>query len=169
MVSVGVVGDAAHLLQGRGTPDQIFAEEVADCPSIAERLDGSEKIAGLDVVKEYSYTTERPPATAGCSSATPGASSIRCIRPACDFALKSGQLAADCIVEGFQKNDLSGAQLGKWVPDFDDGTNWVRKLVLANQNTSAPGNRGWMPAFRAPEVIRLLHFSRSMDIPTSYA
>ena len=59
VVSVGVVGDAIHLLQGRGTPDQIFAEEVADCPSIAERLEGAEKIAGLDVVKEYSYTTEQ--------------------------------------------------------------------------------------------------------------
>ena len=59
IVSVGVVGDASYLLQGRGTPDEIFAEEVADCPSVAERLAGAEQAAELAVVKEYSYSTER--------------------------------------------------------------------------------------------------------------
>jgi flavin-dependent dehydrogenase len=131
VVSVGVVGDAGHLLQGRGTPDQIFAEEVADCPSIAERLAGSERIAGLDVVKEYSYATER---SAGDGWVFVG-DAWGFIDPLYSsgvyFALKSGQLAADAIVEGFQTNDLSGAQLGKWVPEFAKGTNWVRKLVLA--------------------------------------
>jgi flavin-dependent dehydrogenase len=131
VVSVGVVGDAGHLLQGRGTPDQIFAEEVADCPSIAERLAGSEKIAGLDVVKEYSYATER---SAGDGWVFVG-DAWGFIDPLYSsgvwFALKSGQLAADAIVEGFQTNNLTGAQLGKWVPEFAKGTNWVRKLVLA--------------------------------------
>ena len=121
VVSVGVVGDAGHLLQGRGTPDQIFAEEVADCPSIAERLAGSEKIAGLDVVKEYSYATER---SAGDGWVFVG-DAWGFIDPLYSsgvwFALKSGQLAADAIIEGFQKNDLSAAQLGKWVPDFRQG------------------------------------------------
>ena len=130
VVSVGVVGDAAHLLQGRGTPDQIFAEEVADCPSIAERLAGAEKIAGLDVVKEYSYTTEQ---AAGDGWVFVG-DAWGFIDPLYSsgvwFALKSGQLAADCIIEGLQKNDLSAAQLGKWAPEFNVGTNWVRKLVL---------------------------------------
>jgi flavin-dependent dehydrogenase len=47
------------------------------------------------------------------------------------FALKSGQLAADAVVEGLRKNDTSAEQLGKWVPAFNIGTNWVRKLVRA--------------------------------------
>jgi len=131
VVSVGVVGDAAHLLQGRGTPDQIFAEEVADCPSIAERLAGSEKIAGLDVVKEYSYSTERSAGDGWLFVGDAWGFIDPLYSSGVYFALKSGQLAADAIVEGFQKNDLSAAQLGKWVPEFAKGTNWVRKLVLA--------------------------------------
>lgn len=132
VVSVGVVGDAAYVLQpGRGTPEEIFAQEVADCPSIAERLAGSEKIAGLDVVKEYSYATER---SAGDGWVFVG-DAWGFIDPLYSsgvwFALKSGQLAADAIVEGLQTNNLTGAQLGKWVPEFAKGTNWVRKLVLA--------------------------------------
>jgi flavin-dependent dehydrogenase len=45
------------------------------------------------------------------------------------FAMKSGELAADAIVEGFSKDDLSASQLGNWSAEFDAGTNWIRKLV----------------------------------------
>lgn len=131
VVSVGVVGDAAHLLQGRGTPEQIFAEEVADCPSIAERLAGSERIAGLDVVKEYSYTTEQAAGNGWVFVGDAWGFIDPLYSSGVWFALKSGQLAADCIIEGLKKNDVSAAQLGKWAPDFNVGTNWVRKLVLA--------------------------------------
>ena len=131
VVSVGVVGDAEHLLQDRGTPDQIFAEEVADCPSIAERLAGSEKIAGLDVVKEYSYTTEQPAGNGWVFVGDAWGFIDPLYSSGVWFALKSGQLAADSIIEGLKNNDVSAAQLGKWVPEFNVGTNWVRKLVLA--------------------------------------
>ena len=47
------------------------------------------------------------------------------------FALKSGQLAADTIIEGLRNGDTTGAQLGKWVPDFTRGTTWVKKLAEA--------------------------------------
>ena len=47
------------------------------------------------------------------------------------FALKSGQLAADAILEGLRKGDTSAAQLGSWVNDFAVGTSWVRKLAEA--------------------------------------
>ena len=58
VVSIGVVGDADYFFgKGAGTPDEIFAREVADCPAMAQRLAGTEKVAGLDVVKEYSYAT----------------------------------------------------------------------------------------------------------------
>jgi flavin-dependent dehydrogenase len=47
------------------------------------------------------------------------------------IALKSGELAADAIVEGLNSGDLSAAQLGKWSPEFTAATRWVRKLVDA--------------------------------------
>jgi flavin-dependent dehydrogenase len=131
VVSIGVVGDAEHVLQGRGTPEQIFAEEVADCPSIAERLAGSERIAGLDVVREYSYSTECPAGDGWVFVGDAWGFIDPLYSSGVYFALKSGELAADAIVEGLQKNDLSGAQLGKWAPEFARATNWVRKLVLA--------------------------------------
>jgi flavin-dependent dehydrogenase len=132
VVSIGCVSDADYFFrQGAGTPDEIFAAEVADCPAMAQRLAGTEKVAGLDVVKEYSYTTGK---SSGDGWVLVG-DSWGFIDPIYSsgvfFALKSGQLAADAIVEGLQSGDTSGAQLGKWVDKFAIGTSWVRKLAEA--------------------------------------
>ncbi len=45
------------------------------------------------------------------------------------LALKSGELAADAICEGFEKNDLSAAQLGRWGDSFNHGVDRMRRLV----------------------------------------
>lgn len=131
VVSIGVVGDADYLLSGRGSPQQAFDEEVADCPAIADRLAGAELVAGLDVVKEFSYTTDR---ASGDSWVLVG-DAWGFIDPIYSsglwFALKSGELAADCIVEGLHSGDTSAAQLGRWVPEFSVAANWIRKLVCA--------------------------------------
>jgi flavin-dependent dehydrogenase len=132
VVSIGVVGDADYFFQlGAGTPEEIFAGEVADCPAMAQRLEGAEKVAGLDVVKEYSYATSN---SSGDGWVLVG-DSWGFIDPIYSsgvwFALKSGQLAADAIIEGLRNGDTSGKQLGKWVPEFSRGTTWVRKLAEA--------------------------------------
>ena len=132
VVSIGVVGDADYFFRpGAGTPDEIFAHEVADCPAMAKRLEGTEKVAGLDVVKEYSYATNR---ASGDGWVLVG-DSWGFIDPIYSsgvwFALKSGQLAADAIIEGLQTGNTTGEQLGKWIPDFAKGTTWVRKLAEA--------------------------------------
>jgi flavin-dependent dehydrogenase len=132
IVSIGVVGDADYFFRpGAGTPEEIFAAEVADCPSMAKRLEGTEKVAGLDIVKEYSYATSR---SSGDGWVLVG-DSWGFIDPIYSsgvwFALKSGQLAADAIIEGLRAGNTTGEQLGKWVPDFARGTTWVKKLAEA--------------------------------------
>jgi flavin-dependent dehydrogenase len=132
VVSIGVVGDADYFFRpGAGTPEEIFSQEVADCPAMAKRLEGAEIVAGLDVVKEYSYSTAQ---SSGEGWVLVG-DSWGFIDPIYSsgvwFALKSGQLAADAIIEGLRNGDTSGEQLGKWVPEFAQGTAWVRKLAEA--------------------------------------
>jgi flavin-dependent dehydrogenase len=132
VVSIGCVSDADYFFRkDAGTPDEIFAAEVADCPAMAQRLEGTEKVAGLDVVKEYSYTTGK---SSGDGWVLVG-DSWGFIDPIYSsgvyFALKSGQLAADAITAGLRKGDTTGPQLGKWVDDFATGTSWVRKLAEA--------------------------------------
>jgi hypothetical protein len=45
------------------------------------------------------------------------------------LALKSGELAADAIVEGLKSGDTSAAQIGKWGPAFNTGVDRMRRLV----------------------------------------
>jgi flavin-dependent dehydrogenase len=132
VVSIGCVSDADYFFRkDAGTTEEIFAQEVADCPAMAKRLEGTELVAGLDVVKEYSYTTGR---SSGDGWVLVG-DSWGFIDPIYSsgvyFALKSGQLAADAIIEGFETGDTSARQLGKWVDEFALGTSWVRKLAEA--------------------------------------
>ncbi|MFV2068163.1 MAG: NAD(P)/FAD-dependent oxidoreductase, partial [Pirellulales bacterium] len=47
------------------------------------------------------------------------------------FAPKSGEMAADCLIDGLAKGDTSAAQLGGWTAEFSAATAWVRKLVDA--------------------------------------
>jgi len=45
------------------------------------------------------------------------------------LALRSGEMAADAIVEGLRTGDLSGEKLGHWGPLFNEGVDRMRRLV----------------------------------------
>ena len=45
------------------------------------------------------------------------------------LALKSGELAADAIVEGLRNGDTSRSQIGKWEDGYVEGMNRMRRLV----------------------------------------
>ena len=131
LVSVGVVGDNDFLLRGRGSPSKVFVEELATCPTLEDWLAGAEPADELRVVKEFSYSTSR---SAGAGWVLVG-DAWGFIDPIYSsgvyFALKSGELAADAILDGLRTNDLSANMLGRWVKDFSRQTNLIRKLVAA--------------------------------------
>jgi flavin-dependent dehydrogenase len=131
VTSVGVVGDVGLLLRRRSTTEHAFAEEVARCPGIAERLAGAERIGELKIVKEFSYSTEQ---AAGDGWVLVG-DAWGFIDPIYSsgvfFALKSAEMAADAIIDGLQRGNTSGEQLGRWAPEFSEATRWIRKLVDA--------------------------------------
>jgi hypothetical protein len=94
-------------------------------------MEGSTQVDELIVAKEFSYLTDR---SAGDGWVLVG-DAWGFIDPVYSsgvfFALKSGELASECIVDALKANDPSAERLGKWVPGFSQKTNWVRKLVHA--------------------------------------
>ena len=131
VVSVGVVGDHKALLQGRGKPEDVFAEELEKCPGVQRRVANAKRVGDFNVAKEFSYTTKQH---AGDGWVLVG-DAFGFIDPVYSsgvfLALKSGELAADAVVEGLKKGDLSASQLGSWTPEFKAGMVWIRKLVHA--------------------------------------
>ncbi|MFT5522233.1 MAG: flavin-dependent dehydrogenase [Pirellulaceae bacterium] len=136
ITSIGVVGDTDYLLKGRGTPSEVFLEELEKCENMQGRLQDATLTSEFRVAKEFSYaTTQR----AGNGWVLTG-DAYGFIDPIYSsgvyFALRTGELAADAIIEGFQKDDLSAEQLGKWTKEFDQGSLWIRKLVSAYYSKS---------------------------------
>jgi flavin-dependent dehydrogenase len=132
VTSLGVVGDTDYLLRGRGTPAEIFEEELAKCPALQQRMTGATRaVEDTHVAREFSYKAEQP---AGDGWVLTG-DALGFVDPIYSsgvyFALKSGELAADSVVDGLRNGDTSAQQLGCWADEFDQGVELVRKLVAA--------------------------------------
>jgi flavin-dependent dehydrogenase len=128
-VSVGVVAPFDYLFKGRGNHEQTYNEEVERCPAVQQRVAAAKRVTGYFATKDYSYRSKE---VAGDGWVLIG-DAFGFLDPLYSsgvlLALRSGEMAADAIVEGFQKNDLSAAQLSKWGPDFNRGVDRMRRLV----------------------------------------
>jgi flavin-dependent dehydrogenase len=129
VVSVGIVAPFDYLFKNRGSHEQIYTEEVERCPAVKERVASGRRITGYFATKDYSYRSKQ--CTGGGWVLIGDAFGF--LDPLYSsgvlLALRSGEMAADAIVEGLQKGDLSAAQLGKWGPTFNEGVDRMRRLV----------------------------------------
>ena len=135
--SIGVVGELDYLLQNRRDADgklnaqKIFNEELAKCAPLQQRLEGAKQLLPIQTTKDFSYRASR---IAGNNWVLVG-DAFGFLDPVYStglfLALKSGEMAADVIIEAFDKNDFSEAQLGSFGPAFVKGMEAFRKLVYA--------------------------------------
>jgi flavin-dependent dehydrogenase len=129
VVSVGVVAPFDYLFKGRGSHEQTYNEEVERCPAIQQRVAGAKRFSGYFATKDYSYRSKE---VAGDGWVLVG-DAFGFLDPLYSsgvlLALRSGEMAADAIAEGLQKNDVSAKQLGKWGPTFNQGVDRMRRLV----------------------------------------
>jgi flavin-dependent dehydrogenase len=129
VTSIGVVGDRDYLIKGRGRPADVYQEELKLCPALVERLVDAQLVSEFRVAKEFSYSTRQQ---AGDGWVLVG-DAFGFIDPIYSsgvyLALRSGELAADAVVDGLRHGDVSAGQLSSWIPAFRDGTRWIRQLV----------------------------------------
>jgi flavin-dependent dehydrogenase len=130
IVSVGVVSSIDYLFNGRsGNHETIYHEELAKCSAAKRRVEGGRRATGFFATKDFSYRSSR---VAGDGWVLVG-DAFGFLDPIYSsgvfLALKSGELAADAVAEGLAIGDLSGAQLGKWGPDFIRGMDRMKRLV----------------------------------------
>ena len=135
--SIGVVGELDYLLQNRRDADgklnvqKIFTEELEKCAPLKQRLEGAAQLLPIQSTKDFSYRASR---IAGNNWVLIG-DAFGFLDPVYStglfLALKSGEMAADVIIEAFRKNDFSESQLGSFGPAFVKGMEAFRKLVYA--------------------------------------
>ncbi|WP_010583754.1 NAD(P)/FAD-dependent oxidoreductase [Schlesneria paludicola] len=128
-ISVGVVGDFGYLFKNRGDHETTFNEELDRCPSVKKRVTIGRRASRFYATKDYTYRASR---AAGDGWVLVG-DAFGFLDPLYSsgvlLALKSGELAADSIVEGLARGDTSRAQLGKWEEGYVRGMNRMRRLV----------------------------------------
>jgi flavin-dependent dehydrogenase len=129
IVSLGVVAPFDYLFKGRKDHEKTYQEEVERCPAVRERISSATQVTGYFVTRDYSYRSKQ---VAGDGWVLIG-DAFGFLDPLYSsgvlLALKSGELAADAIVDGIESNDLSAAQLGRWGATFNDGVDRMRRLV----------------------------------------
>ncbi len=128
-VSVGVVAPFDYLFKGRGSHEETYQEEVERCPAVKDRVAIGRRKTGYFATKDYSYRSQQ---VAGDGWVLVG-DAFGFLDPLYSsgvlLALKSGQLAADAIVEGLAAGDVSAARIGQWGPMFNEGVDRMRRLV----------------------------------------
>ena len=129
-VSIGVVAPFDYLFKGRGKDfEKIFDEEVERTPAVKKRIAGATRAAGFFATKDYSYRTTRASGDGWVLVGDAWGFLDPLYSSGVLLALKSGELAAEAIVDGLKKGDTSGAQLGRWSADFNAGVDRMRRLV----------------------------------------
>jgi flavin-dependent dehydrogenase len=140
VVSVGVVGPFDYLFKGRASHEQTYTDEVNQCPAVQQRVASATRVAGYFATKDYSYRSRQ---VAGPGWVLVG-DALGFLDPLYSsgvlLALRSGEMAADAICAGLQKNDLSAAQLGHWSDTYNRGVDRMRRLVCEYYDGFSFGN-----------------------------
>ena len=141
IVSLGVVAPFDYLFKGRkGHHEQTYQEEVEKTPAVKERIKNARRVTGYFATRDYSYRSTQ---CAGNGWVLVG-DAFGFLDPLYSsgvlLALKSGELAADAIVDGLKKGDTSGAQLGRWGDHFNEGVDRMRRLVCEYYDGFSFGN-----------------------------
>jgi flavin-dependent dehydrogenase len=134
IVSVGVVAPFEYLFKNRGSYEQTYEEEVARCSAVKERVSGAARATGYFATKDYSYRATKVAGDGWVMIGDAWGFLDPLYSSGVLLALKSGELAADAIVEGLRSGNTSAAQLGKWGPAFNQGVDRMRRLVCEYYN-----------------------------------
>jgi len=140
ITSIGVVSSFDHLFKGRTDYAQTYEQEANLCAGVKERVSKAKRVTGYFATKDYSYRSTQ---VAGNGWVLVG-DAFGFLDPLYSsgvlLALKSGELAADAIVEGLRNCDTSAGQLGKWGPKFNEGVDRMRRLVCEYYGGFSFGN-----------------------------
>lgn len=131
IISVGIVRGFDEMFAGNKDHETIYNEELDNCPEVKRRVSMGTRCDKFYATKDYSYRATK---CAGDGWVLVG-DAYGFLDPLYSsgvlLALRGASVASDAIVEGLQKGDFSGEQLGKWGPAFNEGMDRMRELVVA--------------------------------------
>src|SRR6185436_19861018 len=117
IVSVGVVAPFDYLFKNRDNSsnyEQTYQDEVEQSTAVKDRVAGARRAAGYFATKDYSYRAKKVAGNGWVLVGDAWGFLDPLYSSGVLLALRSGEMAADAIVEGLKSGDTSASQLGKW-------------------------------------------------------
>lgn len=131
-MSVGVVGLASYLIQGRqGDPQGIFEEELELCPGLQPILAPARQVRDMKVLNEFSYTSDRAAGDGWVLAGDAFGFLDPVYSSGIHLALTSGAMVADAVDGALAMDDPSGERLGAFESEYRAGMAAFKKLVYA--------------------------------------
>jgi flavin-dependent dehydrogenase len=153
VASIGVVGKREKLVQGNHKLAAVFEDELVQCPALIERLINAELLGAFHSAAAVTYSVERRAGQGWLLVGDAGGAADPLFGSGVLLALRSGAWAAEAVIEGLRRNDLSAAQLGRWIPRFDAGVKKIRSL--ARMFLSPPFSCGQLVNLHPDQKARL--------------
>src|SRR5262245_12407552 len=125
---------------GEGSYEATYQDEVERCAAVKARIAPATRATGYFATKDYSYRATQVAGDGWVMIGDAWGFLDPLYSSGVLLALRSGEMAADAIVEGFGTSDTSGAQLGKWGPLFNEGVDRMRRLVCEYYDGFSFGN-----------------------------
>ncbi len=131
LVSVGVVAAPEYLFDESNDFETVFMREVERCQPLASLLKEAQQIDQIRGLRKLAYLN-REVVGDGWVMVGDAAGFLDPIYSSGLFlALASAELAADCVHQALEKNDLSADQLGAFVTPLWDGVDVIWRLISA--------------------------------------
>lgn len=135
VVSVGIVSSLENLFGGeKRDHETIFQDELDRCPAAKQRIENAERVSQFYGTKDFSYRCSRISGDGWVLIGDAFGFLDPIYSSGVFLALKSGEMAADAIADGFEASDLTQKQLGRWEEEYVQGMERMKKLVYAFYN-----------------------------------
>lgn len=131
VVSVGVVASPGYLFRDGQDFATAYAREVAACQPLSEMLVGAERTSQVRGIRTMAYRNRRVAGRGWVMIGDSAAFLDPIYSSGLFLAMKSAELAADCIHPALLAGDVSAEKLGAFGPDLMRGVEVIRSLVHA--------------------------------------
>lgn len=136
VISVGIVADPDTLLGGSKDYKEIFLREVERCAPLAARLKDAERQDPLIGVPRLAYRNRQTVGDGWVMIGDAAAFLDPIYSSGIFLAVASAELAAGCIHDALNNDDVSASRLGAFAPPLVAGIEVIRHLIHAFYDTS---------------------------------
>lgn len=131
IVSVGVVGDPLHVLRGGISIEDAFVRGIVESAPLLECLEGAERVDQVRGGGVLAYCNKQTVGDGWVMLGDARAFLDPIYSSGVFLALASAELAAPCIHDALESDDVSAQRLGRFEPELTGGVRVISALIHA--------------------------------------